>query len=212
MASALQELRKAAGYRTAKEFADEMGIPTTSYSRYESAPGKISVDQAWRLADRLGCSIDLIVGRADLDAPESGAGDLRGPVQRLYDGLSPRLRESLDDYLAYLVARNADEERRREAERIARVDLVRARLEQLFLAQLDAGDAGIAVFASPADLRRAFAEYVSRRAAERGEPELSGHVGEIMGSYDRAHGQAPARGRVELAVVDLGRSGAAEDD
>ena len=68
---ALQRLRREAGYRTAKEFAAEMGIPATTYSRYERAcagPGcGIPLPSAWAMADALGCSIDELVGRAGAD-------------------------------------------------------------------------------------------------------------------------------------------------
>ncbi len=182
MASTLQELRKAAGFKSAKEFGAQMGIPLATYARYESTPERIPLQSAWALADRLGCSIDLIVGRAGLDS-ESG-----GRVQAAYDGLSPRLKESLDDYLAFLIAKNADEERRRQDAEDRRYDVISARLEQVFLAGVDDGASDLSVFSSPEAVRSAFREYVESRAGKRREPEVEGSVEKIMQAYDRAHG------------------------
>ncbi len=205
MASALQDLRKSTGYKTSKEFAALMGIPATTYSRYEGAPEKIPLKTAWALADKLGCSIDLVVGRASLEAPESGADDLRGPVQRLYDDLSPRLKESLDDYLAFLVAKNADEQKRREAEERRRFEIIASRLERVFLAELDREDSEELLFGDDARIRAAFEDYVNRRADERQEPEVRSSVPQIMEAYDRLHGTMQVGGITLHYSVDSSR-------
>ena len=87
----LQRLRREAGYRTAKDFAEELHIPYSTYSRYERAgegpESGIPLYAAWAMADELGCSIDLVVGRT-IDAR----------VRKL--GRSGR--EMLDDFLEYL--------------------------------------------------------------------------------------------------------------
>ena len=105
MASSLQALRKAAGYKTAKEFAAEVGIPLATYSRYERAPEGpdcgIPLQAAWAMADKLGCSIDLVVGREDIDAPREATLDARAGK------LSRSGREMLDDFLRYLEFRDA---------------------------------------------------------------------------------------------------------
>ena len=205
MASALQDLRKSTGYKTSKEFAALMGIPATTYSRYEGAPEKIPLKTAWALADKLGCSIDLVVGRASLEAPESGADDLRGPVQRLYDDLSPRLKESLDDYLAFLVAKNADEQKRREAEERRRYEIIASRLERVFYAELDREDSEELLFGDDARIRAAFEDYVNRRADERQEPEVRSSVPQIMEAYDRLHGTMQVGGITLHYSVDSSR-------
>lgn len=205
MASALQDLRKSTGYKTSKEFAALMGIPATTYSRYEGAPEKIPLKTAWALADKLGCSIDLVVGRASLEAPESGADDLRGPVQRLYDDLSPRLKESLDDYLAFLVAKNADEQKRREAEERRRFEIIASRLERVFYAELDKEDSEELLFGDDARIRAAFEDYVNRRADERQEPDVRSSVPQIMDAYDRLHGTMQVGGITLHYSVDSSR-------
>lgn len=61
----------------------------------------IPLQAAWAMADKLGCSIDLVVGREDIDAPREATLDARA------DKLSRSGREMLDDFLRYLEFRDA---------------------------------------------------------------------------------------------------------
>ncbi len=96
----LQRLRRQAGFRSAKDFAESLGIPSSTYARYERAGDGadcgIPLPAAWQIADRLGCSIDLVVGREDIDAPEPEG------IQPRYDALSPEGRALVDSYLSYV--------------------------------------------------------------------------------------------------------------
>lgn len=96
----LQRLRRDAGFTYARDFAKELGIPETTYSRYERAeegPGTcIPVRSAWAIADALGCTIDLVVGREDIDAPDPA------PVQRRYERLSKSDQQRVDEYLDFI--------------------------------------------------------------------------------------------------------------
>lgn len=96
----LQRLRRQAGYRSAKDFAEELGIPSSTYARYERAGDGadcgIPLPAAWQIADALGCSIDLVVGREGIDTPKPDS------VQPRYDALSPEGRALVDSYLAYV--------------------------------------------------------------------------------------------------------------
>ena len=95
----LQQLRREAGFKSGKEFADFLGVPAPTYARYERQPDGpntgIPMRAAWRLADALGCSIDLVVGR-ELDEGEASR------VQRMYNALTPSSRERLDEYLDFI--------------------------------------------------------------------------------------------------------------
>ena len=95
----LQQLRREAGFRSGKEFADFLGVPAPTYARYERQPdgpdNAIPLRAAWRIADALGCSIDLVVGR---DSEESEG----SRVQRMYNALSDSSRERLDEYLDFI--------------------------------------------------------------------------------------------------------------
>ena len=96
----LQRLRREAGYRSAKEFAEALGIPGSTYARYERAGDGadcgIPLPAAWPIADKLGCSIDLVIGREDIAAPEPEG------IQPRYDALSPEGRALVDSYLSYV--------------------------------------------------------------------------------------------------------------
>lgn len=96
----LQRMRREAGFRSAKDFAERVGIPMSTYARYERAGDGpecgIPLPSAWAIADALGCSIDLVVGREDIDA---SGGD---SIQDRVEALSRTGREMHDDYLRFL--------------------------------------------------------------------------------------------------------------
>ncbi len=94
----LKDLRKAAGYRTASEFAEKVGIPNTTYARYEQRPSHIPMRQAVMLADFLDSPLDAVIGRER----ESG----RGPQQHVYDMLSPRGKAATDEFMAFQLMRD----------------------------------------------------------------------------------------------------------
>lgn len=98
--SPLAELRKSAGYRSSKDFAAVLGIPATTYSRYERTLGDpesgVPLRAAWAIADRLHCSIDAVVGRGGSDEP--GGRDL----DAAYRSLSEGGKERFDEYLQFL--------------------------------------------------------------------------------------------------------------
>lgn len=100
----LQRLRREAGYRSAREFAEKLSIPASTYARYERQPESpgcaIPLGVAWSIADTLGVSIDLVVGREDIDAPHPETLDDRA------SRLSRSARELLDEYLRFLEYRD----------------------------------------------------------------------------------------------------------
>lgn len=67
----LQELRKRAGYSSAREFAEHMGISVSTYTGYEQGRIKLSLALAWAFADEFGCTIDELAGR---EAPKQAQG------------------------------------------------------------------------------------------------------------------------------------------
>ncbi len=101
----LQRLRREAGYRSAKDFAAVLGIPASTYARYERQPEgpgcAIPLSSAWQIADALGCSIDLVVGRADIDAAGAPTLDDRAGA------LSLNAQETLAAFMDFLEQRDA---------------------------------------------------------------------------------------------------------
>lgn len=63
MKTMLQKLRKKAGYKSAAEYAEHLGMSVRTYTNYEQGVRMFSLAQAWEFADDLGCSIDDLVGR-----------------------------------------------------------------------------------------------------------------------------------------------------
>ena len=63
MRTNLQKLRKDAGYRSAKAFAEHIGMSVDTYTGYEQGKRKFSLEQAWIFADELQVSLDELAGR-----------------------------------------------------------------------------------------------------------------------------------------------------
>ncbi len=61
--TALQKLRREAGYKSAAAYADHMGYPRTSYTEYEQGRAALPLERAWAIADDLGVTLDALVGR-----------------------------------------------------------------------------------------------------------------------------------------------------
>ena len=100
-------VRCALGYRTAKAFAEALGISASSYRRYESdetGPGmKAPVDALWRIADASGCTIDELVGRTPLDPHALD-------FQRFHDSASEEARTLLAAVASYVCKHEPDVE------------------------------------------------------------------------------------------------------
>jgi len=68
----LQDLRRKAGFKSARAFAEHLGIPVSTYTGYEQERIKLSLSVAWLIADELGCTLDELAGR---DAPHKRSAD-----------------------------------------------------------------------------------------------------------------------------------------
>lgn len=192
MASTLLELRKAAGYKTAPEFAEAQDIAQSTYARYESNPEKIPLPTAWRFADLFGCSIDVIVGRVQVDP--SLIGD---DVQTRFDRLTDEGKAELEGYLDYLVYKEGRDRARAAREERARFDELARRYEAMFIYELSQTEEGadFMAFASPKAMRDRFDKYIQKKAhafdpenAKTDRPLYTEDmIAEIVESYDRIH-------------------------
>lgn len=59
----LQELRKLAGYKSAKAYADHMGYSPSTYTHYEQGSASMPFSVALEICDDLNCSLDQLIGR-----------------------------------------------------------------------------------------------------------------------------------------------------
>ena len=75
----LQKMRKSAGFDSAREFAEYMGIPSGTYTGWEQGR-TITLEQAWDFADFFGCSLDELAGR---DWPPAERATEVSPDERL---------------------------------------------------------------------------------------------------------------------------------
>ena len=194
MASNLLELRKAAGYKNANDFAEAHGIPASTYARYESNPDKIPMDRAWQLADILGTTIDAIVGRK---APAPGTA--RGEVQLEYDGLTPEARQLADELREFVLMKDEKIRARRRREEERPYEALCYQYEQQMLSELRDGAAfgELVTFESADEARSAFESYLRKLAAKkRGRFPIKAleiaddkTIERIMEAYDRTHGE-----------------------
>lgn len=76
MKTKLQEIRKAAGFKSAAMFAEHIGMNHRTYTNYEQGARSMDVETLWRFADALDCSVDELIGR---EAPKPNEAD---PVQK----------------------------------------------------------------------------------------------------------------------------------
>lgn len=83
----LRELRKRAGYRSAKAFAEVVGFSTTGYAEYEQGRRGLSYENAWKIADALNISLDELGGR-DWPPSEASGDPRRRTLIESYDALT----------------------------------------------------------------------------------------------------------------------------
>ncbi len=88
----LQRLRKEAGFKSAKAFAEHVGISTARYTEYEQGRRCFNYDQAWEFADALGCTMDELAGRT---FKESDADPRKEKVGTYFDMLTDDSKNDL---------------------------------------------------------------------------------------------------------------------
>lgn len=196
MAKGLQELRKEAGYSSARSFAEAIGVPATTYIRYENNPDRIPMKVAWQLADRLGASIDQVVGREP-------AAELTGQVQRAYDELLPRSQAEMRDLLEFFTQRDEREREDMALRARQRWDAIASRIDRAFLARLaEGGPDELILTGTDEELRRAYEAFArewvvgSERPLNPYEPKVRDEAAleAVMDSYDDMHGTMEADG------------------
>ncbi len=63
MKTQLQRIRKEKGFKSAKAFADSIGMNPHTYTDYEQGRRMFSLETAWEFADALECTLDELAGR-----------------------------------------------------------------------------------------------------------------------------------------------------
>ena len=80
MKTNLQEMRRKAGFKSARAFAESTPMNPVTYTQYEQGIRNFTLEKAWEFADLLGCSLDELAGRQwppeGASAPEPGEASL----------------------------------------------------------------------------------------------------------------------------------------
>ena len=63
MKTQLQRIRYDRGFKSAKAFAEHIGMSKDTYTNYEQGARPITLELAWEFADVLGCTLDELAGR-----------------------------------------------------------------------------------------------------------------------------------------------------
>lgn len=103
----LQKFRKSKGYKSAKSFADKVGMAYSAYVEYEQGRVALPMDKAWEFADDLECTLDELVGR---DFPRPA---FRDPRQERLNGCFESLNEESKTQVADMVKSIAADPARR---------------------------------------------------------------------------------------------------
>ena len=107
MKTTLQEMRRKAGFKSARAFAESIPMNPVTYTQYEQGIRNFTLEKAWEFADLLGCSLDELAGR---QWPPEGASASADPGARPARQLRPAQRRRTHDCLETVasMARRAD--------------------------------------------------------------------------------------------------------
>lgn len=108
----LQEMRKRAGYKSARDFADYIGMNISTYTNYEQGKRNLSLVQAWKFADALHCTLDELAGR-DFHSPSERQRQLSPDESSLlnsYRMLTPDRKRLMGEQMDDAAGRSQEQE------------------------------------------------------------------------------------------------------
>lgn len=89
----MQALRKRAGFKSAKAFAEKIGINPNTYTQYEQGMSGMSYETAWDIADALDCTLDALGGRDFSPAEYSDPG--QAELNACYENMNVSGKDTL---------------------------------------------------------------------------------------------------------------------
>lgn len=98
----LKNLRKRAGFNTQADLARALGANPRTYASWEREEVRLTLDDARRIADVLGCSLDELAGRSWTSAPFSD--ERQSEINRLYESLDEARKTFLLEAMKGLTA------------------------------------------------------------------------------------------------------------
>lgn len=102
----MQKARKDAGFKSARSFAESVGLEPTTYTAYEQGARAFNIEQAWEFAEALGVGIDELVGH-------EATREYADPRQEQMNGCYETLNEESKEIIAGVVASFAADADRR---------------------------------------------------------------------------------------------------
>ena len=173
MSKDLQQLRKDAGFKSSRDFADECDFTYSTYARYEGEPAIIPTKSAWKIADVLGCTIDDVVGR---ETPTSAG----AKMQKRYDALDAEGRALVDQFMKFAESEYVDRQefmrKEHEEERKRRFTYY---LLDLFSQRAKEGDPVKPNEEKTEEFRATFEKHVMRALADTRMP-----IEEVVEEYE----------------------------
>lgn len=166
MENSLRMLRRAAGFSSAKAFAESVGIPAPTYAKYEQIDDgpdtPMPIKNAWIIADALGCSIDNLVGRGT-DVPENSES---GIFLRQFESLSEDGRKFVSEFMEMTAKHEAEAKERRLAEVVARYKPYLNEFLGQFIEKFDHGEGKdvVSLIGGESAFRALFKSFVESRA------------------------------------------------
>lgn len=94
METRLKEIRKSRGYKSAKAFAESIGMQEKTYRNYEQGVRNLYLDVACELCTALDCSLDELVGRAPSMEKKPPVSADEAELIRLFDRMVDEDRET----------------------------------------------------------------------------------------------------------------------
>ena len=88
MKTNLQEMRRKAGFKSARAFAESIPMNPVTYTQYEQGIRNFTLEKAWEFADLLGCSLDELAGRQWPPEGASASDPRREALLASYDQLN----------------------------------------------------------------------------------------------------------------------------
>lgn len=118
MKTNLQAMRKRAGFKSARAFAEHMNMSVNTYTNYEQGKSSLTLEQAWEFADELDCTLDELAGREWSAASEAPPDPVRDELNALYSSCTQQRRQRLVEYArdAALASKSTAERGERVAE------------------------------------------------------------------------------------------------
>lgn len=92
MKTELQNIRKARGFKSARDFAEHIGMNGATYTDYEQGRRSFSLEKAWEFADALDCSLDDLAGRK---RPRKFGDPMQEALNASYENMNERGKDTL---------------------------------------------------------------------------------------------------------------------